>query len=231
MKSASFKMDDSFVIPERLDEAVVTALTKEYRATSDQAIRDQLIESHVRLALNMAGKFMHGQIRRKDDLISAALLGLTQAVTWAPVRLKDNNITPYIVTTVVRFLKDFIQKDSLVPIERRAFKKKLEEGEDIKDFVPYFNKIDRDDSDTDNVVDAHYRDNTPSTCDECRMEHEELIDYLVDEDERYATIIQGLIEGKSQSVIGKEMGFTRSYVSLLVISLREKITYWRIRHG
>jgi RNA polymerase sigma factor (sigma-70 family) len=60
--------------------------------------------------------------RAADDLVSAAYLGLCQAVAWAPERLKDNNITPYIVVTVHRFCREAIEADHTVIVERRARK-------------------------------------------------------------------------------------------------------------
>ena len=230
-KSASFKLPEGFIIPDRLDDETVQQLTKEYRSSSCIKLRDRLIESHVRLALNMAGKYMHGQRRRQDDLIGAALQGLTQAVTWAPERMTNNNITPYIVSTVKRFLTDFLQKDSIITIERRAFKKMIEENKGSISFVPYFMEVEPDESDPDNYQAGYYDDNTPAVCDDSCLEKEELIDFLAKDDKRMLIILELLLQDKSQVEIADELSLSKQYVSKLMQKLRERSQLWRIKHG
>lgn len=81
-----------------------------------------IIEAHMQNALILGRWYAKVHKRASDDLVSAAYLGLCQAVAWAPERLHDCNITPYIVSTIHRFCRECIEADHTVVIERRARK-------------------------------------------------------------------------------------------------------------
>lgn len=84
--------------------------------------KDLIIEHHMQLARSIGVWYARRNRRAADDLISAAYLGLCQAVEWAPTRLHDHNITPYIVVTMHRYCREAIEADHTVVIERRARK-------------------------------------------------------------------------------------------------------------
>jgi RNA polymerase sigma factor (sigma-70 family) len=85
----------------------------------DDRVIDTIIEGHIRLATSIAGRYLWKHPLRVDDIVSAALVGVTQAVHWARERLKDYNITPYITTTVHRHISDFLEKDQLIHVGRQ----------------------------------------------------------------------------------------------------------------
>jgi DNA-directed RNA polymerase specialized sigma subunit len=64
--------------------------------------------------MSAAGKFMFTHMRKKNDIVAAAMLGLVQAVTWAETRLYDDEITPYIYETVCRHIQDFLEEDWVI---------------------------------------------------------------------------------------------------------------------
>jgi RNA polymerase sigma factor (sigma-70 family) len=86
--------------------------------------RDLIIEAHMRSSHRIAVWYARRNRRQVDDLISAANLGLVQAVQWAcEGRLRDSNITPYIASTVHRFCRECIEQDHNIVVDRRAWKK------------------------------------------------------------------------------------------------------------
>jgi len=219
-----------FEIPEQLDDATIQKLVAEYKETRSLVLRDQIIESHIRLAMGVVARFVGHNRRRKDDLISAALHGLTQAVEWAPDRLKDDNITPYIWATVMRFVRDFLSKDRVVTIERRAFKEMIESG-GVYSAVPYLYRVEADDSDEENYLESEYVDQTPPVYDEPTTELEEMIQHLHKHDEMMVFIIDSLVKGHTLQEIGHELGYTKQYISKLVAEIRERVLLWERRNG
>jgi RNA polymerase sigma factor (sigma-70 family) len=83
--------------------------------------RDLIIEEHMKLARSIGVWYARRHRRLPDDLISAANLGLVQAVQWAcQGRLRDHNITPYIVVTIHRYCREAIEADHTVVVARKA---------------------------------------------------------------------------------------------------------------
>jgi RNA polymerase sigma factor (sigma-70 family) len=89
---------------------------------------NHIIQAHRSLAFIWAARFTKGRFRKREDIRSAAMLGLVQGVKWAADgRLHDDNITPYLVETIKRHIKDFLERDRIIAIERGAFKKLIQE--------------------------------------------------------------------------------------------------------
>ena len=79
-----------------------------YRATRDRAIRDELIEAHLRLAEHLARRFANRGVAT-DDLIQVASLGLVKAVErFEPERGLEFSTfaTPTIVGELKRHFRD-----------------------------------------------------------------------------------------------------------------------------
>lgn len=99
-----------------------------------------LIEAHIELAYKISGKFIGHVIDKsydkKDSIIAQAFYGLTRAVNSAANgALYDLNITPFIAKSVAGYIRDFLAKDHLIPIEKDAFKEMAEEGK-LFEFLP-----------------------------------------------------------------------------------------------
>jgi RNA polymerase sigma-B factor len=80
----------------------------DYRATGDRAVRDELIESHLRLAEHLARRFANRGVPL-DDLIQVASLGLVKAVErFEPERGLEFSTfaTPTIVGELKRHFRD-----------------------------------------------------------------------------------------------------------------------------
>jgi RNA polymerase sigma-B factor len=100
----------------------------DYRATRDRAIRDELIEAHLRLAEHLARRFANRGVAT-DDLIQVASLGLVKAVErFEPERGLEFSTfaTPTIVGELKRHFRD---KGWAVRVPRRLQELNLQLGE------------------------------------------------------------------------------------------------------
>lgn len=133
--------DPDFMSAHQPDDADLEAWVASLRE-GDLTYRDAIIKGHLRLA-RAIGKH-YGKGIRDDDCIGEAFLALTQAVEWSgphvdedgnkkPSRLIDNNITPYICTTVRSFLSDFVAVDRVCGMPGRTFRDKAAKGEISRD--------------------------------------------------------------------------------------------------
>ena len=96
---------------------------------------DGLIDAHIDFTARIAKRYTYRYPYKSKDIISASFHGLIQGITWAAEgRLEDENIKPYLYTTIRRFIRDFLEKDFLIPIPRKEFKKMMEE-EDVHSYV------------------------------------------------------------------------------------------------
>lgn len=102
----------------------------------DKVAIGHVITAHIPMVHRVCARFIYKYPRKREDIISSGMLGLTQAVVWASQgRLIDLEITPYIVSTVKRFVKDYLETDHLIPIPRKAFKQHIERM-GVLEFLP-----------------------------------------------------------------------------------------------
>lgn len=96
-----------------------------------QVHKQLIIRAHLHLIASIACSLANRYKRNYmlDDMVSEALLHLTEAVENAPTALKDLAITPYITTCVKYRLKDFIAEDRNVFMPGRTFRYKAAKGE------------------------------------------------------------------------------------------------------
>ena len=118
----------------------------------DTSIREEIINKHIGIAISTAYKY--GGNTDKAELISSAMFALCQAVEWAPTRLEDNNITPYIIACVRRFVFEHINANNLVRVPYCAYKK------GYKKYIPTYDiYVDKDDENI--TIDKVVYDDTP----------------------------------------------------------------------
>lgn len=97
-------------LPKQIESEELEILVTRLKS-GDQSVAVEIINGHIRLAIDIATRY---SLRDGDDIVSAAMYGVCQAVQWAPTRLHDLNITPYIVATVHRFISDSHTENDVV---------------------------------------------------------------------------------------------------------------------
>jgi len=88
-----------------------------YRLTPDpeNELRDRLINRHMKLTKALASRFVNAR-HDYDDLCEYALFQLVRIICRAKLGLSDNNIEPYVVTSIKNQLIDYVTFDHLVTV-------------------------------------------------------------------------------------------------------------------
>ena len=111
-------------LPPRIPKERLAFLVPRLRL-GDHSVVDELINGHMRLGVSIVSCYVRKYKNKVDDLLQEMSLALTQAVNWClppESRLNDNNITPYISTTIHSFLMKYIEEDRLVCIPGRTMR-------------------------------------------------------------------------------------------------------------
>lgn len=101
-----------------LTDEELSKVVEEYRITKSDTLATKLIELHMPLANIEAARFWRSRPDKRDDIRSQAHVGVVQAIRWAPERMKDNNISPYVRVTIRRFVREFLEQDHLIPVPK-----------------------------------------------------------------------------------------------------------------
>jgi RNA polymerase sigma factor (sigma-70 family) len=99
--------------PKKLNEQVLETLVVRLRNCEENAsdpIEEEIIYGHIRLTVDIAGRYIAFFPNENDDILSSAFLGLVHAVKVAKTRLQDNNITPFIVSLIHNACSAHIRK-------------------------------------------------------------------------------------------------------------------------
>jgi len=93
----------------------------------DSIAKTRLVEGHMGLASQIVGRYIArfdlNNQELIDDLWAEAMYAVTLAVELAKTNLKDDNITPYIVTTVHDKVSDCLARDRLIPVPPRTYRR------------------------------------------------------------------------------------------------------------
>jgi RNA polymerase sigma factor (sigma-70 family) len=190
----------------------------------DTSVSATITGNHMRLAMSIVAKYAHRYPYLTDDMVGAAMMGICQAVEWAPTRLYDNNITPYIYQTCERFIRDLIEKRNVVNMPREMYQKLREEDA----FVPLVQMINAIKDDEDNYFDEYdlITEQSARIIDENPILFEELIESLA-LSSRDKMIVNLLVEEYSQTEIAKLIGVSDEMIRLIRKQIGEKLTRYR----
>jgi len=211
-------------MPDSIKPEVLIELVKVLR-TGDTSVSEEIITGHMRLAAYLAGRNMYGGNHFEEDMLSAAFFGVVQAVNWAAQgRLRDNNITPYIVITCLRFIKQFKESDRLIRIPRKTFKKMLLKSDNPQDVLlnpVSFNTYSADGDDVKPIESCKLKE--PCTEDlYYEMEYQELCDSL-QLSTRTRQILELRFLGYTFREIGEEFELSHNAIFLLIEKLKSKV--------
>lgn len=92
----------------------------------DDSVAEEIILEFRGLARSLSRHAVARHPERADDIRAAATLGLVQAVRWARERMYDNNIGPYITTTVRSFIRRYLEQDHMIRIPKDEWKRMIE---------------------------------------------------------------------------------------------------------
>lgn len=116
-------------LPNRVDEELLDKRVTALRA-GDMSQVQPICVSMLRFVMGLVTNFAHE--RRIDDLVGTALLALVESVTDAPNKLHDNNLMPYLTTSICFRLKDFIQGDHQIRMPGRTLRAFQAQGIEVK---------------------------------------------------------------------------------------------------
>lgn len=108
-------------LPGKIAEARLKEILPLIRLQNQNAI-EEAICGHMRLAMEIVGRYLFvlKHDRWVDDLVGAAMEGLCDAVNNASARLRDDNLTGYIVATIHGRLSRCIDCMPVVRIPRQT---------------------------------------------------------------------------------------------------------------
>ena len=104
-------LGDSTEIPEGMQSFEVESLVPSLKNGDLEAI-NTLILGHLRLAINIASQYAKQAPNKSSDLVSEAVLSLSDACHKASRgELKDDNLTAFVVSRIHSNLVNFLRKD------------------------------------------------------------------------------------------------------------------------
>lgn len=188
----------------------------------DMSVKDEIIEGHLRLAASIVCWWMPKHLHRAEDLLCSSFFGVTQAVNWAPERLKDHNITPYIYTTCKRFVTEFIQDDQVIRVPWCSYRYNQKLEDDAK-FIPLVIRVAvRHKEDEENQSDEfELLDMVPGKIDQHEFIFLELLDSL-DLSKRDRLIIDMIMSNYKTAEIASATGLTVRRVNQIAGEVGER---------
>ena len=185
----------------------------------DTSVITEIIEENLPLVKKLERTFQFKFPHLKDDIHSAALMGLTQGVHWAQTTLKDANIEPYLNQNIRGFIYDEISKSRLIHIPHSA---NLEDSKyfDKTNFVP---KVFHGGKLTTQPV---YVPLTDVPDDRVTDDMEELIS-TIGLNAREKFVVKMRVEGYTTHEIGARMGLTHVSILNVLVGVKKKC----IEHG
>lgn len=92
-------------------------------------IRNKIVEAHLKIGMYIAARYSLRCPNELDDIVSVMELALVKAVYRARNRLKDNNITPYIIARIHGAIRDYIKNPKLYGMSGRTLDYYIEKGD------------------------------------------------------------------------------------------------------
>lgn len=203
-------------LPEPLKPSDLEPLVARLRQ-GDETVKPTIVGHHMRLAMSIVSKFAGRYYYLVDDLVGAAMVGICQAVDWAPTHLYDNNITPYIYQTCERHVRDLIEKRLAITIPRGVFCSLQDERNLFLPVVNFTTKLDDEGNEYEQMDEI-----AAKTVEEHPLLFEELLESLA-LSAKEKTVLQMLLEAYTQDEIAAVVGLTRQRVSQISKSIGARL--------
>lgn len=171
-------------------------------------IRNKIVEAHLKIGMYIAARYSLRCPNELDDIVSVMELALVKAVYRARNRLKDNNITPYIIARIHGAIRDYIKNPKLYGMSGRTLDYYIEKGDQRGDNPPY-------------QIQEEINNFTTKENDEELFLIKELLDksshgYIE------KRIIELRTEGYTYGEIGPMVGYCKARVQIIVSNIEDK---------
>lgn len=186
-----------------------------------------LITTHIKLVYQVSKRFIDRIPNKKDGIISAGFLGLTQAVNKAMYTLTDTNIRPYIYKFIKGRIQTFIQTDHLINIPYDTFKK-MADKDMAYEFMPLIIPIDEEELDCTNENEYLYADTEHDNVGEDTTKHKESFEELfkiLALTMKEKEVIELLLDGNTHEEIGEILKKSRGYTWALMRTVKTRLQY------
>jgi len=204
-------------LPNQLSLPELTDLLAKHRA-GDTDARETLIMSHVRLVLQICGGYVARYPKKKDDIVSAAMIGLVEAVDRMCAHV-HNNIGGYITIKVHSAIHKFLSEDHVIRIPQKQIKKMREEN-----ILPYtinlHGKVQEDEDNTAYTNDAEIS-LLPPQYDENDYEIHDFLNYLSTQEQE---VLKLRLENHTGRDIAKILRISPARVSQILDDIGKKFT-------
>ena len=195
-------------LPNQMPEEELHAKVEAYKQ-GDDSVKEDLILGHMRLTLQICGGYINRYPYKKNDIVSAAMLGLVKAVDWSRTRLKNGNIAGYITTTVHSHISNFLRTDKLI--------------KGNCNLVPYTIKISSIKYDEENWREYYNEAEAtllPPQYDEDDIMVTDLINQFLIWEQK---IIKMKLQGYTNTEIAKRLGVSKEWIGQSLVKIQKKL--------
>ncbi len=123
-------------IPQKLPEKILEDLIIKLReGVATDREKQTIYEGHIRLAINIAGRYAHQVPHKTQDLVSEAMLAVGIAirnVASGKKILLDSNFTPYCVAKIHSMVSAFVDNDRVVRMPQTTYSKAKRNGAELE---------------------------------------------------------------------------------------------------
>lgn len=106
-------------LPEMISESDLDKLVDRLRS-GDATVKESIILGHLRLAVSLARRMIYHHPDQSMQIMSDAMFGVVAAVERSQEKLRDNNITAYIASSIISKIRNGLEKRFIVRIPRSA---------------------------------------------------------------------------------------------------------------
>jgi len=194
-------------LPNQMSEEELHAKTEAHKQ-GDDSVKDDLILGHVRLTLQICGGYVGRYPHKKDDIVSAAMLGLVKAVDRAREHLDHDNISGYITLKIHSHISDYLKNDKLIrgPADLVPYTMSIANRSMDQDAGEYYN-------DAENVV-------LPPQYDEDDIIINDFLNQLPGMQRK---IVELKLMSYTNNEIAKRLGVSTGYIWQILLKVQEKL--------
>jgi RNA polymerase sigma factor (sigma-70 family) len=210
----------------------------------DRRVVPDICDAYLPEALKIAKFFSRGRFSKRDDIMGAAMHGLVVAATSACTgSLYDTNLDKYVRVTIRSYVRNFLQRDFIIPIPRKEFKRRMLLVPDFSDWllvttnnkglansvfregvvevIPIIQFLGRELDNEDGDGDESLIDNIPAPAEVTREQIRDVL-FQLGLSTRDARIIYMRLEGYTQGEIATKFSVTEPRICQILEEIRSR---------